>query len=263
MFGITQRRLNSQQELEEALSAEIFVPSLVKDLGEPGSLEVSATFFGAVHFLAGYLERFEFKLFRNGGLPLIERHTGKMREELLIKVGSNGIRGAYVPITIDLHISHSGLREVRERYWAGSGRAPVAMYSANIGLIQSPPTFDIWNVATEDALQQITHYHRHDVLPFLELLASPNQMRRAIFDRELHQFNIATSLEWLLMEFGHADARQFIRQLMDQEELKVDAFWSQHDALKNQTQISIQPGETLHNLAVIALSHDLCRRWLY
>jgi hypothetical protein len=263
MFGVVQRRFQTQEEFETSWLTNIEVPSLIRDLGQPGSLDVEATFHGAVHYISGYLERFEFQLFRNGGLPLIERHTGDMREELIVRLGPNGVRGAYIPVALSLHLSHAGLREVRERYWPGSGRAPISFYSGNIGLLQTPATYDIWNVCTEDSLTQLVATLRGEVLPFLEMLSSPAQMRKAIFEREIPQLGIPTCLEWLLLEFGHADARQFIRQLIDQKELPVDVFWSNHDALRNQLQIAFQPGDAIHNVAVIALSHDLCRRWLY
>jgi hypothetical protein len=263
VFGITQRRMTSQADFDAVWNTSIDVPTLVRDLGNPGSISEQESFHGAVHFIAGFLERFEFQLFRNGGLPLIERHTGRMREEIILRLGPHAIRGAYIPVAMTIHISHEGLREVRDKYWPGSGRAPISLYSANVGQLQVPATHDIWNVATEDALTQITQFTRQEVLPFLEMLASPAQMRRAILDRNFPQFNIATSLEWLLLEFGHADARQFIRQLIDQEEVSVKEFWENHDSLKKQLQIAYSPGDTMHNMAVIALSHDLCRRWLY
>ena len=263
MFGIIQRRFKTQAEWDEVWNTPVNVPTLVRDLGTPGSLEVESTFHGAVHFLAGYLQRFDFRLFRNGGLPLIERRTGQLIEEVLVRLGPTPIRGVYMPISLQLHVCHDGLREVRERYWPTAGRPPVSLVSGNIGLIQTVPTFDIWNVATEDALVEITESFRNDLLPYLEMLSSPNQLRRAIFYGEAQMFDPATSVEWLLMEFGHADARQYMRQLIDSEDIAIRDFWAEHDNLKTQKQIGYMPGNMTHNLAVIAFSHDICRRWLY
>ena len=263
MFGIVQRRFKTQREFDEVWNTPTDVPALVRDLGMPGSLEVESTFHGAVHYLAGYMQRFDFRLFRNGGLPLIERRTGVVIEEVLVRLGPNAVRGAYLPISLQLHVCHDGLREVRERYWPTAGRPPVSLVSGNIGLIQTVPTYDIWNVATEDSLGEITDCLRQDLLPYLELLSSPNQLRRAIFDGEAPMFDPATSVEWLLMEFGRSDAREYIRQLIDAEDVVIRDFWTEHDQLKTQKQVAYLPGNLTHNLAVIAFSHDICRRWLY
>jgi len=263
MFGVIQRRFKTHREWEEVWTTPVDVPSFVKDLGEPGSLEVQSTFHGAVHYLAGYLQRFDFRLFRNGGLPLIERRTGPIIEEVLVRMGPNPVRGAYLPISLKLHVSHEGLRPIRERYWPTAGRPPVLIVSGNVGLTQESPTFDIWNVATEDSLREITTSFRSDLLPYLELLQSPNQLRRAIFDGKAPMFDPATSVEWLLMEYGRTDAREYIRQLMDAEDVAIRDFWTTHDSLSQKTQIGYLPGNLTHNLAVIAYSHDICKRWLY
>ena len=263
MFGIVQRRLKTQVDWNKVWSTPVEVPKLVRDLGFPGSLETEESFHGAVHYLAGYLQRFEFRLFRNGGLPLIERRTGPMIEEILIRMGPNPIRGAYLPISIDIHVCHEGLREIRERYWPTAGRPPISLISGNIGLLQTVPTFDVWNVATENALVEIADSFRQELLPFLEMLSSPNQLRRAIFDGEAPMFDPASSVEWLLLEFGRSDAREFIRQLIDVEDLAIQDFWKELDSLKEKKHIGYIPGNLTHNLAVIAFSHDICRRWLY
>ena len=104
---------------------------------------------------------------------------------------------------------------------------------------------------------------REDMLPYLELLASPNQLRRQIFDREAPMIDHSTAVEWLLMEFGRSDAREYIRQLIDSEDIPVQEFWQKHDALSNIRQYGYVAGDTTHNLAVIAFSHDVCKRWLY
>lgn len=263
MFGVVQRRFKTQREWDQVWNTPVDVPSLVRDLGEPGSLEVQSTFHGVVHYLAGFLQRFDFRLFRNGGLPLIERREGPVIEEILVRLGPHSVRGAYLPISLQLHVCNENLRDIRSRYWPAAGRPPVSLVSGNIGLIQTVPTYDIWNVATEDSLQEITRSFREDLLPYLELLASPNQLRRAIFDGKAAMFDHAIAVEWLLMEYGRGDAREYIRQLMDSENVAIRDFWKEHDNLANQTRVGYRAGDLTHNLAVIAYSHDICKRWLY
>ena len=263
MFGIVQRRLRTHAEFETAWNTPIDIPNFVRDLGEPGSLSTESGFQAAAHFIGGSLERFDFKLFRNGGLPLLERRTPPLREEILIHLGPNAVRGAHLPVSLELHICHEGLREIRERYLPGAGRPPSVLVSGNIGLTQQVPTYDIWNVATEDALPELLSHVRQDVLPFLELLDSPNQLRRAIFDGEAPIFDHCTSIEWLLIEFGRKDARDYVRALIDNEDIAVRDFWTHHDSVKSEIGASIKSGESARNLAVIAVSHDLFKRWLY
>ena len=263
MFGVVQRRFKTQSEWDTVWNTPVDVPNFVKDLGEPGSLEVQSTFHGAVHFLAGFLQRYDFRLFRNGGLPLIERRDGVVIEEILVRLGPNPVRGTYLPISLNLHVCNEGLREVRSRYWPTAGRPPVSLVSGNIGLVQTIPTHDIWNVATEDSLTEITRTFKEDLLPYLELLASPNHLRRRIFERTAPMFDHSTAVEWLLMEFGRGDARDYIRQLIDTEDIPVQDFWKKHDALSGQRALRYLAGEPTHPFAVIAYSHDVCKRWLY
>lgn len=263
MFGIVQRRLHTAVEFETAWSTPVDIPVFVRDLGEPGSLSPEAGFQAAAHYIAGSLDRFDFRLYRNGGNPVLERRVSSLRENILIQFGPHPVRGAYLPISLDLHISHDGLREVRERYWLGEGRPPTVLVSGNIGLTQPVPTYDIWNVATEDALPELVHSIRNDVLPFLELLDAPSLLRRAIFDSEVPLIDHSTAIEWLLVEFGRKDARDYVRALMDNEDVAVRDFWTQHDAAKAGQPSGNVTGETTRSLAVIAASHDLFRSWLY
>lgn len=263
MFGIAQRRLKTLREFEEAWTTPIEVPTFVRDLGEPGSMTPEANVQAAAHYVGGFLDRFDFRLFRNGGMPLLERRTPPLREEILIRQGAHSVRGAYVPMSFELHVSHEGLREIRERYWTGAGRPPIVLVSGNIGLTQQVPTFDIWNAANDSSLKELCFTLQQDVLPYLELLDSPNQLRRAIFDFEAPLFDHTAAIEWLLMEFGRKDARDYIRALVDLEDVAVNEFWMHHDMLRSETSIAVKAGETSRNLAVIAFSHDLFRRWLY
>jgi hypothetical protein len=262
VFGVIHRRLSSLRDWEYAWITPVEIPSFVRDLGEPGSLEVEQGYQGAVHYIAGFLERFDFQLFRNGGLPLLERRNGALREEILFRFGPHPVRGTNLPLSIQVHIAHEGLREVRERYWPTAGRPPVSLISGNIGLVQNPPTYDIWNVATEDALPQLTKFMRDELIPFMDMLSSPSQLRRAIFDGEAPMFDNATAIEWLLTEMGRADARDFLKQILSYEGLDDEDFWRHHTSLRKSTNVGFAPGNPVRNLAVIAYSHDLCRRWM-
>lgn len=261
MLGVVQLCLPSHQDWSVAWDEPCYVPGVVSELAERLAPSPKECANGAIHYLAGYLARYEFSLFRNGGQPLIERRTGDIQEEILVKVGSRPTKGSYIPMAFEVHVNHHKLRSVRERYWTAAGRPPVTLVSGNTGLLQEAPSHDIWNMATEDAFVELVGHFRGAVLPYLEMLASPNQMRRAIFDRVAPLFDPVTSVEWLLMEFGRSDAREFIQRLITDEEVSVHEFWMEHDVARNQKFIGVRNGEIAQSLAVIAVSHDLCRRW--
>lgn len=262
MLGVVQLRLHSLNEWSHAWETPVAVPDVVTELIETNVSSASESASSSIHYLAGYLSRFDFSLFRNGGQPLIERRSGPVQEEILIRIGKHAAAGTYVPISFELHVNHAGLREVRERYWTAAGRPPTSLVGGNSGLVQTRRTFDIWNVATADALSELIRHFRDDVLPYFELLASPNQLRRAIFAGDAQLFDPVTSLEWLLMEFGRADAKEYLRQLLEHESVSVHQFWSEHENAKSQKFIGVRNGDIAQSLAVIAVSHDLCRRWV-
>lgn len=263
MLGINHRRFSTLESFEKAWIEKIEVTALVRDLGETCGVEIESAFQGAVHYLAGFLGQCEFRMFRNGGLPLIERHTGAVREEILVRLGPNSIKGAYVPIQIQLHVTNPRIREIRERYWPGAGRAPVSLFGGNTGLLQPVPTYDIWNVASEETLSEIVNEFRSSVLPFLDLLDSPARLRKMIFDGEKVPIDSVAATEWLLLEFGQADARMYLRSLIDSGKVPVDEFWESIDQLKLEAQVSYRPGNQVRNLAVVAFTHDLTRRYWF
>ncbi|HLO99379.1 MAG TPA: hypothetical protein VK171_12355 [Fimbriimonas sp.] len=263
MLSVVQLRLNSLNEWTNAWETPVPVPDLVTDLIERTVETPTESVSSAIHYLAGYLARFDFSLFRNGGQPLIERRTGPVQEEILIRVGKHATAGSYIPISFDLHVNHADLREVRDRYWTAAGRPPTSLVGGNSGLVQAKRTFDIWNVAPSDALAELVKHFREDVLPYFELLASPNQLRRMVFAGEAQLFDPVTSLEWLLMEFGRSDAKEYLRQLLNDEQVTPASFWQEHDIAKSQKFIGVRNGDITQSLAVIAVSHDLCKRWVY
>jgi hypothetical protein len=262
MLGITQRRFGTLDQFESAWMERVEVPAVIKELGNQPQPEIEVAFQGAVHFIAGFLRQLDFKLFRNGGLPLIERITGPSREEILVRLAPNAVRGTYIPIQIQIHMTHSDLRTIRERYWPGAGRPPVSLFSGNLGLLQEIPTYDIWNVATEDAFSEVTEHLREYLIPFLEVLENPRHLKNLIFNQEFRVFDPVTSLEWILLHYGSFEARAYLQKIIDESLIPIEGFWNAHDGLREQTQVSYQPGNMVRNLAAVALTHDLTRRWL-
>src|ERR1019366_9586379 len=68
----------------------------------------------AGHFLGGALLDCQFKIFKNGGLPLIERRTGPLIEEIVLRSSPYVRDETFLPIRVYLHLSHVGLQDVRQ-----------------------------------------------------------------------------------------------------------------------------------------------------
>jgi hypothetical protein len=136
------------------------------------------------------------------------------------------------------------------------------MVSGNCGLLQTTPTYDIWNVSTAVSHELILKSLDDDIFPFLDMLLEPRLLRSAILDNEAPLFDPITSMEFLLLEFGAADARTFLNKLMETGELDQAKYENAYQMIRTVKEACFLPGEPIHNLAVIALTHRLHRRWL-
>lgn len=253
--GLVQRRLRSQAEWEKAWFEKPTLSSLVRQLVDDGSPEPREAFAGAIGFLAGALERHGFVLFRNGGMPLIERHSGELRQELLVRFGPHPVRGAVVPLTLQLHVSHTGLRTIRERYWPVLGHIPTSIAGGNIGLLQPIPTYDIWNVAGDRSLSDLREHIEAHLLPYLETLADGPSLRHALYETGLPLVDQATAIELLLHEYGRREARVYLEETILQRPDLRDRFREIDGELATGGALQYRPGDTLRNVAVIARTH--------
>lgn len=260
MHAIVQRRLRTQFDWEQVWLTQTSVPAIIRELSEEHALEPKEAGEAAIHFLAGHLQREGFKLFRNGGLPLIERRSGLLIEELLIRSGPYAIKGAYVPISMQVHVSHEGLREVRERYWRAAGRPPVVLVSGNVGLLQAEPTWDIWNVAHEGSYGELIRFLDDEVLDYLDDLSNPRTMLTRLFESEVPLMEPCTALEYLLCEYGRGEARRYLNEkILNADEVKA-GFQIVLEVVQSAATPSFRPGQPLRNIAVIVHSYDLNRR---
>lgn len=256
--GATQRRLATAAEWERAWVARPDLPGVVRELADGDGVEPREAFHGAVYFLAGALERDGFVLFRNGGLPLLERRQGDLRQEILVRMGPHPARGAVVPIALHIHVSHAGLRDVRERYWPALGHVPTSVAGGNIGLLQEPPTHDIWNVAGERSLSELRAHLEAHLIPYLDLLENPRRLRLALWEGRVPLVDVATATEMLLMAFGREEARDFLEERVLADDERRGRFRAYCRTLDEAP--FCRPGETLRNVAVITRAHRLLGR---
>ena len=260
MHAIVQRRLRTQYDWEQVWLSQTSVPAIIRELSEKEALEPKLAAEAAIHFIGGHLKREGFRLFRNGGLPLLERRTGPLIEELIIRSGPHGVKGAYVPISMQIHVSHDGLRQIRDRYWKTAGRPPVVLASGNSGLIQTEPTWDIWNVSSTDSCSELLTFLDDEVLEYYDDLASPTSMQKGLFWDGIPLIDACTAIEYLLCEFGRAEARRYLHEVvLNTEETKL-GFQTVLEFVQSSPSLYFQAGQLLRNIAVIVNAYNLDRR---
>ncbi len=148
-----------------------------------------------------------FHPFQNGGLPLLLRLRGEMRQEIVFPAGPG--EGEFA---VRVHLSHHGVGRVRGHYWRPAIRAPLAVASGDIGLLQSTPVRSIWS---GDAVEEIQTRLKDDVLPWFEVFDDPESLRETLLADTLPLVDASTALELILAEFGAREARRFLRARLD------------------------------------------------
>ncbi|RYG88205.1 hypothetical protein EON77_00970 [bacterium] len=175
-------------------------------------------------------------------------------------MGPHPVRGAVVPLTIQLHVSHTGLRDIRERYWPVMGHIPTSIAGGNIGLLQPIPTHDIWNVAGDRALSDLRENLETYLLPYLDILEEPRALKRALYGEGLPLLDQATATELLLHEYGRGEAREYLEEMVLGDPELRDRFDTIYRDLSSVASLHYQPGEPLRNVAVIARAHRVLSR---
>lgn len=201
---------------ESAFRSAWYEPSIGQRRTIFGQNAERESFVSAAHFVGGSLLHSGFRLFRNGGLPLLERRVGPLVQEIILDPGPGAIQGRYIPMSVRVHISHEGMREVRQRYWTPASRAPVVIASGQLGLLDLPPGFVIWNVASsEDTLEPLARWIDGLALPWFELFEDPMELARRVCEQRVPLLKNVDALELVLAEFGPYQARRFLRDLVE------------------------------------------------
>lgn len=215
----------------------------------------------ACHFIAGSLFRCGFRLFRNGGQPLLERRTGGWIDEILFRFPNTGRAGVYAPLSVQLHTSHPSFAEVRSRYWSRGERPARAVAQGTLGELREPPQRVIWNVAAggdaQPAVEAVVADLHERALPWMAAFRSPRRMLDRLYTGGMPMVDPVVALEFVLIEFGNREAMQFLETvLLPSLNLReeVEALWSRAHLAP------IQGGPTAsvaRNLAAIAYAFDL------
>lgn len=165
----------------------------------------------AAHFLGGALLENRFRIFKNGGIPLLERRSGPVIEEIVLRASPYVCGEAFLPIRVYLHLSHARLKDVRIRYWHPASRAPGLVASLDLGQLELPPCYVIWNVGLDyQVLIELLDWIRRLALPWFDLFEDSGELRRQIFNGMVACLEIDRQLEMVLAEFGPAEGARFL-----------------------------------------------------
>lgn len=219
----------------------------------------SETFNSACSFIGGAMLEDDFRLFRNGGSPLLERRCGGLVEEVVFLPGPKTLRGRYVPLTINVHLSHAGLRAVRSRYWGANSGIPAILSSQNAGFLQAEPRLVIWNVAAgERVLENLARWVRGLVLPWFDQFESPDVASRKFYDGDC-PLPPDAALEWFLCEYGEGAADAYFHEFVLAEPA-LAMMVRQHLRSIDRHGLSLRPGESVaERIANIVFAYDLHR----
>ncbi len=257
MEFVARRVFYSENAWAEAWGSAPEVSPLFQRLG--GNVEPpDQTVAQAAFFIAGALEPYGFQLFNNGGLPLLERRNGPWQIEVLLRPGPRAVRGIYVPVSVHLHLSHSGVREVREKFWRPASRAPKVVASCDIGQLEIPPCWVIWNIANGvGEMSTAAQWLKRLALPWLDAFEDSLEMHRRILLGDLPFVDQETGLELMLAEFGLDYASQYLNRALAYDPELGRKVRRRTDQIVR----AVVPGgrgtHLAHNLAVIAASYGL------
>lgn len=165
----------------------------------------------AGHFLGGALLADRFRIFKNGGVPLLERRSGPIIEEIVLRASPYVCTESFLPIRVYLHLSHARLKDVRVRYWRPASRAPGLVASLDLGQLELPPCYVIWNVGQDyEVLVELLDWIRRLALPWFDLFEDSGRLRRELFNGLVSCLDIDRQLEMVLAEFGPAEGARYL-----------------------------------------------------
>jgi hypothetical protein len=158
------------------------------------------------------LIRHGFRLFQNGGCPLLERHNGDLREEILFVPSPKMESRSDLPFSVQIHLSSKSIATVRSRFWRPAIRAPESIASANVGQFGKLPSFCMFSArAPSDCAVTLSKLLLEDVLPWFEVFHETRRLRTRLYEGSVPLVDDSTAIELLLAEFGSPEARKFLR----------------------------------------------------
>lgn len=207
----------------------------------------------AGHFLAGVVLMDGFRLFSNGGLPLLERRHGEFVEEIVLRAAAYRPEEGTLPIRVDLHLSHQGLRDVRWPYWRPSSRIPISVASVDLGALAMPPGKIVWGIDEDsESLEEMARTVVRLALPWYGQFRHRLDIGDALLARAIPLLDHPISVELLLAECGPREARRYLTEHLAGE----PRFWEEVERLGQPNPPESAHANDYERLATIA---QLCR----
>jgi len=212
----------------------------------------------AGHFLGGALLSSGFRIFKNGGLPLLERRTGPLIEEILLRSSPNLEGEPFLPVRVYLHLSHVGLQDVRLRYWRPASRAPSGLACMDLGQLEFPPCWVIWNVGIDNqVLIELVDWVLRLALPWFDLFEDKLELKRALFRGVVPGLDLDRTLELVLAEFGPIEAIRFLNECVMPDSSLGPKVREATSRIHNAVAIGRIGPDPAWNIATIASAHCL------
>lgn len=114
-------------------------------------------------------------------------------------------------VSVRLHVSHHGVQEVRRRVWRQVARAPAWVAGGDIGRLDLPPAWTIWNVARSEGIAELDLYTREVVTPWLEALLSIAERPQNLIEGVVPLVPELCAFELLLVEAGLPAAFEMLK----------------------------------------------------
>lgn len=212
----------------------------------------------AGHFLGGALMADGFRIFKNGGLPLLERRPGPLIEEIVLR--SSPFLGGepFLPVRVYLHLSHIGLQDVRIRYWRPASRAPSGLLCLDLGQLELPPCWVIWNVGHDyDVLVELVEWVRRLALPWFNLFENTELLRSSVFQQMVSGLDLDRSLELILAEFGTKEATRFLSECVMPNDLVGPKIRDATKQIHRAADVGCIGADPVWNIATIASAYSL------
>jgi hypothetical protein len=212
----------------------------------------------AGHFLGGSLLDHGFKIFKNGGLPLIERRTGPLIEEIVLRSSPYVCDEPFLPIRVYLHLSHTRLQDVRLRYWRPPSRAPSGLACLDLGQLELPPCWVVWNVGLDyEVLVELVDWVRRLALPWFDLFENPEMLKQALYQRMVTGLDLDRSLELILAEFGPIEGIRFINECILKDDFVASRITDAAHSIQTAAASGHFGADPIWNIATIASAYSL------
>jgi hypothetical protein len=155
-----------------------------------------------------------FRLFRNGGTPLLERRLGNYVQELVLIPGP--LVDGHPSVNIRVHVSLPELKLFRERYWRPSSMAPALVAGGDVGLLDLPPVYGVWRASADPSDgEDLAIWLCQTVLPWLDGFEDTARLALQFGQGGYPMIGLATSLELVALNFGKFEARRFLHEVLE------------------------------------------------